>query len=478
MRYPGFIGPTYQLQSPRASADRCVNLYLEIIESNSAPNGEVGYFPKVPGLKTALTIGAGPIRGAYVTNTGRLAVVSGNKLYSVLYSIEAGWTAKESGTLVTSTGPVDMADNGNQLMVVDGKAGYVVSLITGTFQKITSEFFMGANRNCFIDGYFLVNNPGTGQFQISSLYDGITWDGLDFGVAEGLPDPVVGILANNRDAWVFGSKSVEVYWNSGDPDFPFSRRDGSFIEHGCAAAFTAQKFAGTVAWLSDKGQVLMANGFQPQRISNHAVERAVKESWKGVSEAYAWTHVESGHTFYCLHLPGASTTWCYDLNTSQWHERAELIDGVYKPSRVSCCAFAYGMYVAGDSTDGRLYQLDAETYANGGDVLAWERTAPRLNKDGVNLFPSKFELDMQTGVGLDGIAQGTDPQVMLQISRDGGITWESELWVSAGQLGQYRHRAIWRRLGFGRDLVFRVRGTDPVRTVIVGANLDIEAGRY
>lgn len=449
-----------------------MNLYLELIESNSAPNGEVGYFPKAPGLKRLATVGTGPIRAIYTTNTGRLAVVSGNKLYSV----SAGMVPLESGTLESISGRVDMADNGNQLMIVDGKAGYVVSLITGVFQKITSEFFMGANRVWFIDGYFMVNNPGTGQFQISKLYDGITWDGLDFGVAEGLPDPVVSGLANNRQAWIFGSKSVEVYWNSGDPDFPFSRIDGSFIEHGCAAAFTAQKFAGTVAWLSDKGQVLMANGFQPQRISNHAVERAIREAGD-LSEAYAWTHVEGGHSFYCLALPGASTTWCYDLNTSQWHERAELVNGAYAPSRVSCCTYAYGKWVAGDARDGRIYQLDAETYSNDGDPIAWERIAPRLNKDGANLFLSQFELDMEMGVGLDGIGQGTDPQIMLQISRDGGATWGSELWTSAGRQGQYGRRAIWRRLGFGKDLVFKVRGTDPVKTVIVGANLGIEAGR-
>ena len=472
MRFPGFIGPTYRLQSPKASAERCVNLYPEIIETKSSPNGEVGYYPKIAGRKRLATIGTGPIRGVFTTSTGRLAVVSGNELYSVL----PNWVEKLSGTLETSTGPVEMADNGTQMLLVDGTTGYVVSFITGVFQKITSDYFMGAARAAFIDGYFLVNNPGTGQFQISSLYDGITWDGLDFGVAEGLPDPVVGVVVNNRHAWIFGTRSVEVYWNSGDPDFPFSRIDESFIEHGCAAAFTAQKFAGTVVWLSDKGQVLMANGFQPQRISNHAVEMAIRQAGD-ISGATAWTHVADGHMFYCLSLPGAETTWCYDLTTSLWHERAELVDGAYTPANVSCCTYVYGIWVAGDSQDGRIYHLDPDTYSNDGEPIPWERTAPRLNKEGVNLFPSQFDLEMEMGVGLDGVGQGVDPQVMLQISRDGGTTWGPELWKSAGKLGQYRYRATWRRLGFGRDLVFRVRGTDPVKTTILGANLEIEAGR-
>ena len=471
MRFPGFIGATYTLRSLRADAQRCVNLFPELIESRNGANQEIGYLLQTPGYARLATVVGGPIRGAYVTSTGRLAVVSGNKLYSVT----PDWVPHESGTLQTSTGPVDMADNGLQLMVVDGTKGYVVSLVTGVFQQITSEFFMGAARVAFVDGYFMVNNPGTGQFQISSLYDGITWDGLDFGVAEGLPDPVVGLLVNNRQAWVFGTRSVEVYWNSGDADFPFARIDGSFIEHGCAAAFTAQKFAGTVAWLSDKGQVLMANGYQAQRISNHAVELAIRQAGD-VSGAIAWTHAIDGHTFYCLSLPGAPTAWCYDLSTSQWHERAELVGGVYAPSRISCAAYAYGKWVGGDSTDGRLYHLDPNTYDHDGDPLAWERTAPRLNQDGKRIFVSRFTLDMETGVGLDGTQQGTDPQVMLQVSKDGGHTYGAERWNSAGKMGAYRHRAKWDRVGQGRDLVFRVRGTDPVKIMILGASLEAETG--
>lgn len=468
MRLAGFIGATYQLRSPKASPERCVNLFPELIESRSGANQEIGYLIQTPGYRRLATLGPGPIRGAYTTSTGRLAVVSGDKLYSV----SAEWAGTEVGTLTTNTGPVDMADNGLQLLVVDGTHGYVSSLVTGAFQQITSEYFMGAARGAFIDGYFLVNNPGTGQFQICALYDGLTWDGLDFGVAEGLPDPVVAVVSNNRNAWVFGTKSVEVYWNSGDADFPFSRIDGSFIEHGCGAAFTAQKFAGSVAWLSDKGQVLMANGFQPQRISNHAVELAIREAGD-VSGSIAWTHTLDGHNFYCLRLPGTATTWVYDLSTSQWHERAELVAGAYRPSRVGCAAYAYGIWVGGDTADGRIYHLDPDTYDHDGDHLAWERTAPRLNNDGRRGFVSRFTLDMETGVGLV-TGQGEDPQVMLQVSRDGGATWGAEKWKSAGRMGAYRHRAKWDRLGSARDMVFRVRGTDPVKTIILGASIDAD----
>jgi hypothetical protein len=60
---------------------------------------------------------------------------------------------------------------------------------------------------------------------------------------------------------------------------------------------------------------------------------------------------------------------------------------------------------------------------------------------------------------------------MLRWSNDGGSTWSNEHWVSVGQQGKYKNRAIWRRLGQARDRVFEVVVTDPVKMVIVSANL-------
>jgi hypothetical protein len=71
---------------------------------------------------------------------------------------------------------------------------------------------------------------------------------------------------------------------------------------------------------------------------------------------------------------------------------------------------------------------------------------------------------------------GYDPQAMLRWSSDGGSTWSSEHWTSIGKMGQYSNRAIWRRLGFGRDRVFEVSISAPVKAVIISANLKASAG--
>ena len=71
---------------------------------------------------------------------------------------------------------------------------------------------------------------------------------------------------------------------------------------------------------------------------------------------------------------------------------------------------------------------------------------------------------------------GINPQAMLRWSNDGGSTWSNEHWVSIGAMGKYKNRAIWRRLGWSRDRIFEVVVTDPVKAVIVSANLKAEEG--
>ena len=103
------------------------------------------------------------------------------------------------------------------------------------------------------------------------------------------------------------------------------------------------------------------------------------------------------------------------------------------------------------------------------------RRAPHLTTDLQRQYFESFQIQFQPGVGLNN-GQGQDPQAMLRWSNDGGSTWSREYWVTIGQQGKYKNRAIWRRLGWARDRIFEVSMTDPVKAVIVSANLKGEGG--
>lgn len=89
--------------------------------------------------------------------------------------------------------------------------------------------------------------------------------------------------------------------------------------------------------------------------------------------------------------------------------------------------------------------------------------------DNKSLQIPTLELLMRTGIGLtpgdeaDPPVLGSDPQVMLRISKDGGKTYGAERWISAGALGRYKDRVRWTRAtGNYRNAVCEIVVSDPV----------------
>lgn len=475
MKFLGFVGPSYKLNSVNYDCQRCINLYAEVDESGRGKEQQVAALVSTPGLLSLVSLGAGPIRGLWTASTGELFAVSSN----TLYKISSSFVASSIGTLTTFSGPVSMADNGLDLVVVDGTYGYVWTFASSTFQQISDPDFPGADQVAFQDAYFIFNQPDTQKFFISEL-NATTFDALDIASAEGSPDLLVGLLSDHRDLWLFGSRSIEVWFNTNsNVDFPFERIQGAFVEHGCAAPFSIAKMNNTVYWLGsdDKGSgmVFQATGYQPQRISTHAVEQAI-QGYSTIDDAVAWTYQENGHHFYCLNFSSANTTWVFDTTTSLWHERVYTNDGQLERHRANCHAFAYGQHIVGDYENGNLYDLKSSHLTDNGAAITRERVTPHVSSDLLNVFYSKFQLDIETGTGIDGSGQGVDPQAMLTFSDDGGHTWSNEKWTSFGKIGETKARAIWRRLGCARDRVFKISITDPVKVTIIGAQLDVGPG--
>ena len=132
--------------------------------------------------------------------------------------------------------------------------------------------------------------------------------------------------------------------------------------------------------------------------------------------------------------------------------------------------------IVGDYTDGRIYAFDLTDYTDDDEPQRWLRSwraLPQGQNTLARTAQHSLQLDAETGVGLN-LGQGSDPQVMLRFSDDGGHTWSNEHWSSMGAIGAYGTRTFWRRLGMTlklRDRIYELSGTDPVKISIVGANL-------
>lgn len=467
------LGSTYVARSINAANARMVNLFPEIVpEAGKEP----AFLQRAPGLRKLATIGNGPIRGLWEYG-GFMYVVSGNQVYKV----NSSYTATLLGTVAGTTEPVSMVDNGVQLFIACNGPSYIYNATTNVFSQITDGDFPGAVTVGYLDGYFVFNEPNSQRIWVTSLLDGLSVDPLDFASAEGSPDGVVGIIVDHRELWVLGTNSVEVWYDAATQGFPLERIQGAFNELGCAAPYSIAKMDNGIFWLGKdargQGMVYRANGYTGQRISTHAVEWHIQQ-YGNLSDAIGYTYQQDGHSFYILVFPSADTTWVYDASTQAWHERAGFVNGNFTRHRGNCQVFFNNEVTIGDYQNGNIYAFDLEVYADDGAIQKWLRSWRALPTGQNNLKRSaqhSLQLDCETGVGLN-LGQGSDPQIMLRWSDDGGHTWSNEHWANIGKIGEYYKRVFWRRLGMTlkiRDRVYEVSMTDPVKIAIMGAELQI-----
>jgi hypothetical protein len=396
------LGSAYVARSINAADNRMVNLFPEVIPEGGK---EAAFLNRAPGLNFLQTIGTGPIRAlwAHQTNGSDFYVVSGNEFYK-LTGLNA--TPTLLGT-VAGTGPVSIADNGTQLFIAANGPSYIYNEVTNVFAAITDPDFAGAVTVAYLDGYFVFNQPDSQIIWVSQLLDGTSVDPLDFASAEGSPDGVVGLIADHRELWVFGTDSVEVWYNSGAADFPLTRIQGAFNEIGCVSAYTIAKMDNGLFWLGTdargQGIVYRANGYTGVRISTHAIEYAIAQ-YGNISDAIAYTYQQEGHAFYVLTFPSGNATWVYDVATQAWHERAGLDNGEFMRHRSNCqCNFG-GNIIVGDFENGNIYTFDLDVYADNGDIQKWLRSWRALPTGQNNLKRTaqhSLQLDCETGVGLN-----------------------------------------------------------------------------
>jgi hypothetical protein len=219
------------------------------------------------------------------------------------------------------------------------------------------------------------------------------------------------------------------------------------------------------------------NGYEPMRISTHAVENDIA-SFSTCADCRAYSYQQEGHEFYVMNFPTGDRTWVFDLSTGLWHKRAWMDSlGVLHRHRGQVAAAFNGQIVVGDWQNGRLYAFSRSVYTDNGDPIPAIRRCLHLTGDLRNMFHHDLQLQFQPGVGLQ-TGQGSDPQAMLRWSNDGGFTWSTERWKSMCKVGQYKNRARWTQLGQARDRIYEVRVTDPVVRVLVSAELNATQGAF
>lgn len=399
-------------------------------------------------------------------------------------SLELGQTIEGAGvtdgTIITSFGTGTGGAGTYTVSASQTVSSTTIYAINWSVLPANDGPFQGGGTVDITDNYFVYNKPDSQLWAASDLLSPIT-DPLSFASKDGSPDDLVSIIVDRREVYLLGEMSSEVWINSGAVPFPFTRIPGTSTQQGIAAQYSMARMGNSFAYVSknNRGEAMIVrmNGYFPERISTHAVETTLVN--QNVSDAVAWTYQLEGHEVYVVSFPSIGTnglTWAYDNTTGLWHKwlyRNNMNE--YERHRGNCCAFFNQQVLVGDYENGKIYQLARSFYTDDGQPIRRIRRAPHITSDLQRQYFHELQIQFQPGVGIS-TGQGEDPQAMLRWSNDGGSTWSNEYWTTIGKQGKYQNRAIWRRLGWSRDKVFEVSISDPVKAVIVSANLKAEAG--
>jgi hypothetical protein len=467
--FEGFVGGTYTTVSKNHATDKAINLFLEQDQSGNAKSKAVLY--NTPGLLLFGTLPTSPVRALWAGDD-RLFAVGGTVLYEIN---SAGVPTARPGAPIVNSGdePAYIYSNKNSLFIVSGGKGY---LDDGA--SVTEV--VDADSGTYIDGYFVALKPDSNEFYISGLFDGTTWDPLEFAERMGAPDRLVATVADGGRLWLFGKRTTEVWHNTGNADFPFERIDGARIDQGVLAKHSITALDNSLFFVGadDRGSasVWRTRGYQVERVSNYAIEQSISD-WLP-EETIAYGYEDAGHRFYVLTVPGGSDTWVYDCSTGLWHQRLYWDTSVFAAQLPRCHAYttsgftgSSSKHLVGSRLTGKIYVQSVNLYTDDGVAIRRYRQAPHLADENKYAFHHRLELDMATG-SFTGTAN-----VSLKWSDDDGQTFSTDRTISLGSSGEYSRRVIWRQLGRARDRVYGVTFHDVRGPIgIVDAYIDVSAG--
>lgn len=499
MRFDFCKGGDYRAASPLASALAMINWRSQPVE---AQNGRVAYIllptsgvSLFANLNTAAGVNLPSVRGAY-TASGRTFFVAGTHLFEVTSNggiIDYGGTGTANNNIIDDGLPVTMTSGGtvggaypSQLLICSGGALTVLSLVSNTFQALTTPPINNLMID-FLGGFFAALSAGN-IWSVSAAEDATTWPGTSVSQVSVFSDQLLALIECNELIWVMGAKHIAAYYLSGANIFPFDVVSGGVISMGIIAQYSAariqtRRYGKSLAWLGGDDQgagvVYMLNGYIPQRVSDSALEYWLSQNT--IADAVGIPVQEEGQNYYELWFPSAKTTWRMDVDTGWWHRLSSVVGGVQADHLARCHTYNFGLHLVGDRTTGKVYSMSSSflTENTGPGVftpIIRTRIGPTIENEGGQLTVpiNEFQLDVETGMGpqpalVDGFGNPRDPVAMVSYSEDFAKTWGAERMIPCGQAGQYKAVAIDRRLGSWRSWTPKVTVSDPIQWRIADA---------
>jgi hypothetical protein len=267
-----------------------------------------------------------------------------------------------------------------------------------------------------IDGRLLAAREGSDTFVYSDVLSPGVIPTLNFATAEAYGDNLLRIIVYQRNVFLLGQRSTEIWAPTGVSDAPFARLGGAVEPFGIAATHSAALlgpellFVATDTFSATPFVAMMAPEFS--KVSDHRIDallRSLSTDNLALVRGFAWR--QSGQRFYQINLPGLGS-WVLHLDSGVWLRRAY---GNVTNWHSACYADAYGRHLVGSTTDGTIREIKAAFTLDAGRKIRRVATAYIAAER-----PTPID-----ALVLDGRARdGADPFVAdIEISRDDGCNW-------------------------------------------------------
>lgn len=206
---------------------------------------------------------------------------------------------------------VIVATDGTTMLTID--AGHAV--ITGSDPDMPQHL----PQPIFMDGYIFVIKTGSADIYNSDLNAPLSWTPGNFLVAEMFADTVIRLAKLNNYLVVFGSSSVEYYWDAGiATGSPLQRNDtpvklvgylGGFAQNGNRIYFVGNTNTGLP-------EIFYLEDFKIEAIGTDPVRKYLESLTADLTSTIGTVVSFLGHDFYVMNV--ATSTYVYDITTQKW----------------------------------------------------------------------------------------------------------------------------------------------------------------
>lgn len=443
------------------------------------------YVETTKGGKSEFSLNCDPGLGLWAlvapNENGRGGVLFGSALYCVFgevaYKVQISGIATTLGAVLGSAHcifSINRKSPNNQITITADTKNYVIE--NDVLSEVTdTDLPSGVHSNCYLDGRTIYGLPD-GRWFASADNDSTSVTGTSFAEAERDSDAGVRVAALGEEFWYWGERSLEIWRSSGDSVVPFSPLLGAGQGEGAgsAAKHSHAVCAGAFFWVNDKKNVVRAEGYAPRKISTHEVDRDIETAVAAGlnAEILGFSLTIEGHDLYILRCP--LWCWCYDTTYDAWHKKFDYLQQTW---RCGFYIYAFGKHLLGDVTTGKIYEQSFASFRYETSPIPMKVVTSPLDAFPEGYSCSALHLDIQRGVGLAGGAdEEENPQVLLRVSRDGGMTFGREYRRPMGAQGKWLTSVRFNRLGAAgpAGMVFELSFPASVKRAVFKATADLE----